>query len=97
MGRATPSFAIRCGFPISRAGETTWGKAAAKLTAGYGSRRNPAEAGDKIGPEFTFGIYMQKTLKEPILIIKTAWGGKSIHTDFRPAFGRSLPVWRAGA
>ena len=23
-------------------------------------------------------------MKEPILIIKTAWGGKSIHTDFRP-------------
>jgi alpha-galactosidase len=40
--------------------------------------------GEKIGPEFTFGIYAQKALKEPILIIKTAWGGKSIHTDFRP-------------
>ena len=27
---------------------------------------------------------MQKHVKEPILIIKTAWGGKSLHTDFRP-------------
>ena len=27
---------------------------------------------------------MQKLLDEPILIIKTAWGGKSLHTDFRP-------------
>ena len=27
---------------------------------------------------------MQKQLDEPILIIKTAWGGKSLHTDFRP-------------
>ena len=27
---------------------------------------------------------MQKHLNEPILIIKTAWGGKSLSTDFRP-------------
>jgi alpha-galactosidase len=40
--------------------------------------------GEKIGPEFAFGIYTQKALAEPILIIKTAWGGKSLHTDFRP-------------
>ncbi|MFC4992727.1 sialate O-acetylesterase [Rubritalea tangerina] len=48
------------------------------LTAGFG-----ADAG-KIGPELTFGITMQKHLNEPILLIKTAWGGKSLHTDFRP-------------
>ena len=51
-----------------------------QLTVGYG----PEARGPKIGPELTFGIYMQKHLGEPILIIKTAWGGKSIHTDFRP-------------
>ncbi len=50
-----------------------------QLTAGYGAKGR----GTKIGPEFTFGIYMQKYLDEPILIIKTAWGGKSLHTDFR--------------
>ena len=49
-----------------------------KLTAGFGADD------DKIGPEFTFGITMQKLLDEPILIIKTAWGGKSLNTDFRP-------------
>jgi alpha-galactosidase len=54
-----------------------------KLTAGYGSRKDATQDGGKIGPEFTFGIYMQKVLDEPILIIKTAWGGKSLHTDFR--------------
>lgn len=48
------------------------------LTAGFGARE------DTIGPEFTFGITMQKLHKEPILLIKTAWGGKSLHTDFRP-------------
>ncbi len=48
------------------------------LTAGFGADEN------KIGPELTFGVYMQKRLGEPILIIKTAWGGKSLNTDFRP-------------
>jgi len=48
-----------------------------KLTAGFGA---PTE---KIGPEFTFGIYMEKLLGEPILLIKTSWGGRSLHTDFR--------------
>jgi len=51
-----------------------------KLTVGFGAKQR----GPKIGPEFTFGIYTQKLLDEPILIIKTAWGGKSLHTDFRP-------------
>lgn len=48
------------------------------LTAGFGA------SDSKIGPEFTFGIYSEKMLKEPILIIKTSWGGRSLHTDFRP-------------
>ena len=61
-----------------------YGEGFGKLTAGYGSRKNPAEDGGKIGPEFTFGITMDKALKEPVLIIKTAWGGKSLHKDFRP-------------
>lgn len=57
-----------------------------KLTAGYGSLwgLDPKKPGDKIGPEFTFGIYMSKAIKEPFLIIKTAWGGKSLVSDFRP-------------
>ena len=49
-----------------------------KLTAGFGA--SPG----KIGPEFTFGIYMEKFTDAPILLIKTSWGGKSLHTDFRP-------------
>lgn len=51
-----------------------------RLTVGFGAKQR----GPKIGPEFTFGIYMEKLLDEPILIIKTAWGGKSLNTDFRP-------------
>ena len=60
------------------------GEGIGQLTAGFGARQNPAKDGGKIGPEFTFGIYTQKALRQPILIIKTAWGGKSLHTDFRP-------------
>lgn len=50
-----------------------------QLTIGYG-----APNGVKVGPELTFGIYINEMLNEPVLIIKTAWGGKSLHTDFRP-------------
>jgi Carbohydrate esterase, sialic acid-specific acetylesterase len=60
------------------------GEGFGKLTAGYGSRKDPAQAGEKIGPEFTFGIRMGQAHAAPVLIIKTAWGGKSLHTDFRP-------------
>jgi len=57
-----------------------------KLTAGYGSMSgvDSKRPGDKIGPEFTFGLTLDAALAEPVLIIKTAWGGKSLHTDFRP-------------
>lgn len=60
------------------------GEGFGKLTAGYGSRRNPAEDGGKIGPEFTFGLTMDAAFDEPVLLIKTAWGGKSLYYDFRP-------------
>ncbi|MEI6537600.1 MAG: sialate O-acetylesterase, partial [Verrucomicrobiaceae bacterium] len=36
-----------------------------KLTAGFGATT------EKIGPEFTFGLYMQKFTDAPILLIKT--------------------------
>ncbi|MDA0766112.1 MAG: hypothetical protein O3A87_01425 [Verrucomicrobia bacterium] len=60
------------------------GEGFGKLTAGYGSRRNPVEDGGKIGPEFTFGIAMDAAFEEPVLLIKTAWGGKSLYYDYRP-------------
>lgn len=61
------------------------GEGFGKLTAGFGARGDqPTKIGGKIGPEFTFGIFMEKELKQPILIIKTAWGGRSLHTEFRP-------------
>lgn len=41
------------------------------------------------GPEYTFGVYMKKYLNEPILIIKTAWGGRDLLQQFRsPSAGK---------
>lgn len=48
------------------------------LTVGYGARR------ETIGPELGFGWVMGDTFDEPVLLIKCAWGGKSLAVDFRP-------------
>ncbi len=68
-----------------RAAERVWisavvttGERAGKLTLGYGANT------EKIGPEYTLGLRLERALEGPILLIKTAWGGKSLHTDFRP-------------
>ena len=50
------------------------------LTVGFGAARG----GPKIGPELTFGLTLERRTDGPILIVKTAWGGRSLHTDFRP-------------
>ena len=44
---------------------------------GYGGKHH-------IGPEFQLGHLVGEAYDEPVLLIKTAWGGKSIHKDFRP-------------
>ncbi len=44
---------------------------------GYGGKHH-------IGPEFQLGHIVGTGFEEPVLLIKTAWGGKSIHKDFRP-------------
>jgi hypothetical protein len=54
------------------------GLATGPLSTGYGARPTA------FGPEYAFGIMLEKNLDQPILIIKTAWGGKSLHFDFRP-------------
>ncbi|MDB5385365.1 MAG: hypothetical protein JWM11_1011 [Planctomycetaceae bacterium] len=36
------------------------------------------------GPELQFGHVVGDQLENPVLIIKTAWGGKSLYQDFRP-------------
>lgn len=49
------------------------------LSVGYGTKGD-----DSIGPEFGFGHTVGNAIKEPVLIIKIAWGGKSLAVDFRP-------------
>jgi alpha-galactosidase len=48
-----------------------------KLTVGYGSP-------NCIGPELEFGAVVGDRYDEQVLLIKTAWGGKSLYRDFRP-------------
>jgi hypothetical protein len=75
---------------LTGSGDST-GEGTGRLTAGFGSRRNPAEDGGKIGPEFTFGLTLEAALYEPVLLIKTAWGGKSLSYDFRPPSAGAYP------
>ena len=49
------------------------------LTIGFGARKD-----ETIGPELGFGWVMGDALDEPVLLIKCAWGGKSLAIDFRP-------------
>ncbi|MFT4546293.1 MAG: hypothetical protein ACI9UA_002435 [Pseudoalteromonas tetraodonis] len=37
----------------------------------------------RFGPEYGFGWVMGEYFDEPVLIIKTSWGGKSLYADFR--------------
>ena len=48
-----------------------------KLTAGYGSPKC-------VGPELEFGNVVGNRYGEQVLLIKAAWGGKSLWRDFRP-------------
>lgn len=46
------------------------------LTVGYGSP-------GRIGPELSFGFIVGRHHDAPVLLIKTAWGGRSLWRDFR--------------
>jgi alpha-galactosidase len=50
----------------------------APLTFGQGAGK------DRMGPELGFGIGVGDYLEEPVLLMKTAWGGKDLYCDFRP-------------
>ncbi|MEM7391833.1 MAG: sialate O-acetylesterase, partial [Verrucomicrobiota bacterium] len=48
------------------------------LSVGYGKH---AEAS---GPEYAFGISYEQLVDGPVLIVKCAWGGTSVHGPWRP-------------
>lgn len=61
----------------SSAGDACFGQ----LSVGFGSNCNP----NLIGPELGFGVGMAGALgAEKFLVMKTAWGGKTLAGDFRP-------------
>lgn len=64
------------------------GRKTGQLTTGFGSQHHVGTG--KIGPELTFGITMEEELGEPILLIKNAWGGKSLMVDYRPPSGGEI-------
>lgn len=49
-----------------------------KLTVGYGA------GVDCIGPEMGFGFAVGDAQRDPVVLVKLAWGGKSLAQDFRP-------------
>ncbi len=55
------------------------------LTVGYGPKP------DRIGPELAFGWMVGEYFEEPVLLIKCAWGGKSLAVDFRPPSSGKIP------
>ena len=55
------------------------------LTVGYGAKI------DRIGPELGFGNIVGDALDEHVLLIKCAWGGKSLAVDFRPPSAGQVP------
>jgi len=56
---------------------TTDGGEKGDLSVGFGSNAD-------IGPELGFGSVLGDLYDEQVLLIKTAWGGKSLAVDFRP-------------
>jgi hypothetical protein len=56
---------------------TAPGKKTGKLSVGFGK-------GGWFGPELGFGHVVGEAIDEPVLIIKTAWGGHDLGVKFRP-------------
>lgn len=62
-----------------------------RLTIGYTGYGGESH----IGPELQFGHVVGEAIQAPVLLIKTAWGGKSLQVDFRPpsAAGETGPYY----
>ena len=59
------------------------------LTTGYGASEG------HIGPEYGFGFAMGDYYEDPVLIIKSAWGGRSLHTNFLSPSSKKYPTPKA--
>lgn len=71
------------------------------LTVGFGCNDgNGGPQGNLIGPEYGFGFGLQDPASalrgEKILIVKTAWGGKTLAGDFRSPSSSAPTTWCNG-
>lgn len=55
------------------------------LTTGYGASEG------HIGPEYGFGFAMGDLYEDPVLLIKSAWGGRSLVHNFLPPSAKDYP------
>ena len=55
------------------------------LTTGYGAK------GGHIGPEYGFGFQVGDYYEDPVLLIKSAWGGRSLAHNFLPPGAGEYP------
>ena len=74
-----------------------------RFRTGQGLKKGPLTIGftgyegrHHIGPELQFGHVVGDALGEQVLLVKTAWGGKSLVKDFRPpsSGGETGPYYR---
>ncbi|RMG00128.1 MAG: sialate O-acetylesterase [Planctomycetota bacterium] len=56
------------------------------LTVGFGASE------EHIGPEYGFGWAVGDYFEDPVLIIKCAWGGRSLYHNFRPPSSADYPT-----
>ena len=70
-----------------KAGKVETSDFAGKLTAGLSG----TSAKPRIGPELQFGHVMGDHFDNQVLLIKTAWGGKSLGLNFRPPSSGKVP------
>jgi len=67
---------------LSHAGEEKMGW----LTTGYGA------SDGHIGPEYGFGFVVGDYYEDPVLLIKSAWGGRSLFHNFLPPSAGEYPT-----
>jgi hypothetical protein len=80
------------GVPAFPAGDS--GYWAGELSVGFGGDHKGMDIGGRtnrteVGPELGFGwalgeMFREQGVEQQVLLIKTAWGGKTIDVDFRP-------------
>ena len=67
----------------------SYGEQKGWLTTGYGAKEG------HIGPEYAFGFVVGDYFEDPVLLIKSAWGGRSLQTNFLSPSSMDYPTPKA--